>query len=210
MKTIQYYQSRLIKIYKNDGYIDVKSALFNWRNADSEELRVRLLSKHMDRLYLNEDLRAFLIQFTYGFPNLKERVKILTLLRKIIAQNPKRKIPYNDPWFQAFEEELIEEIGNDIEFDAVVWVDEELKYIAYIEQLAIANKAVTIPQTQDWLNKEKTCERYKISGSTFDRFRKKGFPCQKHGGILLVNKTAADKWIMENLTAKNRFSFTQT
>ncbi|MDR1870145.1 MAG: helix-turn-helix domain-containing protein [Treponema sp.] len=42
------------------------------------------------------------------------------------------------------------------------------------------------------------CDKYQISRSTIDRWRKEGLPDEKLGGRLRFNEKKVDKWIKEN------------
>lgn len=189
--------------------IGTEFALKKWKETRSEELREEQLTKHIARLFLNNDLRRFLIQFSRSFSNTKQQVEVLKLCRKILAQNPERKIPYQDPYFKAFESEFLAEIENDIELDPIKWVDEELKYISDVNQLETGKQTVSteqIPETP-WLTREQAVEYYKTSASTLDRWRKEGLQSQKIGGKVLINKDVANRWVAENLGIKKRVSF---
>lgn len=191
------------------SYIDTPFALQKWKGTRSKEQQEEQLTRYIGRLFLNKDLRTFLIQFSNSFSNVEQRVEVLMLCRKILAQNPKRKIPYKDPYFKAFEAEFLAEIGNEIELDPVKWVDEELKYISDVKQLEVGNQTVSaeqIPETP-WLTREQAVEYFQTSASTLDRWRKEGLPSQKIGEKVLINKDVANRWVTENLGIKKRLAF---
>lgn len=197
-----------------------KDFLQKWNNVNSESVREGLLKNHLIKTYLNSEMRDFLEEFTSQFEG-NEKVRILKLCRKTIAQNPERIMEVDQEHYKAFKIDYDMAINNDIQLDGVGWIDEELNYIDAVIELKTENekgidrietakpKANTVTPAssapESPMTKEQTLIYFKISPSTFDRWRKNGFPCDKVGKKFFTDRKNAEAWIGTHKPKKIEF-----
>lgn len=197
---------------------ETKKIVEAWNSLTSTTDRETYIRDYLIRLYLNTERRAFLQEFTTQFGGI-ERLKVLKLCRKILVQYPERIIDIDKGRFEAFKEEYLLEINNDIPIDGIKWIDEEISYVefelssesetkSFDERQNQILQTTTTPNVSDittLMSKEETLTYFRISTSTFDRWRQRSFPCQKIGKKFFVDKRAAEDWIATN--KPNKISF---
>lgn len=183
-----------------------------------------LIKNCLIRKSLNIGMRAFLTEFTNQFEG-NEKLKMLSLCRKILIQTPERVLDFDADFIRTFQMEIDLERNNDISVDGISWIDEELRYLDVIKSLTQVDKfanqksEVMIKSNEGidtkevaadiirrkLITQEEALKIYKTSEATFYRWRSKGLPFYKPGKTVYIDKERADEWVATHEPKKISF-----
>lgn len=167
-----------------------------WEQRNKQE-RLELLSKFIKPIFINKELRAFLIKVVESISSVDEKIYYLEFIRKVLAQT-NRQPDYSH--YKAFEDQynnLLKDIKQEQKIhNPITWIDAELQYQHFMKSIKpVEGNPQPIDFNKKWLTAQEMAKYLGIGKSTLERKVAFGLPQEKFGRRVFYSPEKVNDWL---------------